>query len=81
MSFIIQRSRSELPSCMCHCDPPPGTEELAYLKMVCTIVHQLTRERSSVFSKPSEYSYPAMQDREGSREPGVRRCRRSFFLL
>ena len=31
---------------MCHCDPPPGTEELAYLKMVCTIVHQLTRGTS-----------------------------------
>ena len=46
MSFIIQRSRSELSSCMCHCDPPPGTEELAHLKMVCTIAHQLTRGMS-----------------------------------
>ena len=35
----------------------------------------------TTWRKPSEYSYPAMQDREGSREPGVRRCRRSFFLL
>ena len=46
-----------------------------------TLLHLRVRERSSVFSKPSEYSYPAMQDREGSREPKVRPCRRSFFLL
>ena len=45
MSFIIQRSKSEPSACMCHCDPP-GTEELAHLTMVCTIVHQLTRGMS-----------------------------------
>lgn len=28
---------------VCHCDSPIGTEELAHLEMVSTIVYQLTR--------------------------------------
>lgn len=44
-----------LSSHVCRCDPPLGTEELAHLEMVGSIVHQLTRNLTEEEIKKSGF--------------------------